>query len=187
MIGVLQFMVKKQKTNKKWMYWLLMFVLFVMAAVIVYLVWNAYFKNKDEEQSLAPVPEIVEVEEREEPQKQDDIETPMKPEVVQYDGEDPNNSDELSGAITYTGVNDGRLIIRVNIDQYLNSGECKLDVRRGEVLIHEEVVEIVDSASTASCAGFDIPVELVGNGLADVEISLESGDKKGSIKGEIDI
>lgn len=180
-------MVKKQKKNKKWLYWLLMLVLFMLAAVIVYLVWNAYFKKNDEGQSLTPVSEVTEIEEQEEPQKQDDIETPIKPKVEQYDGEDPNDSDELSGAITYAGVNDDRLIIRVNIDQYLNIGECKLDVKRGDVVIHEEVVEIVDSASTASCAGFDVPVELVGGGMADIEIHLDSGDKTGLIKGEVDI
>ena len=121
-------MAKKQKKNKKWLYWLLMFVLFVMAAVIVYLVWNTYFKDKSEEQNSGANVEAVEIEEQEEPQKQGEVVIPNKPKVVQYDGENPNSAEELSGVITYAGFNDNGLMVRVNIDQYLGDGECKLDL-----------------------------------------------------------
>ena len=75
-------MVRKQKKNKKWLYWLLMLVLFVVAAVIVYLVWNAYFRDKDEGQNSGTTVEAVEIEKQEEPQKQEDVDIPNKPKMV---------------------------------------------------------------------------------------------------------
>ena len=179
-------MVKKQKKNKKWSYWLLMLVLFVVAAIVVFLVWNAYFKNKDEGQNSSVAVEIAEIEEQEKPQEQE-VEVLDKPKVVQYDGEDPNSAEELSGAITYAGFNDGRLMVRVNIDQYVDGGECRLDLKRGGVLIHEEVTGILGNASTASCDGFDVPVDIIGEGEVDIEIHLDSNGKTGIIKGETDV
>lgn len=180
-------MAKKQKKNKKWLYWLMMLVLFVLAAVIVYLVWNAYFKEKEEGQDLNVVEETVEVEEKDEPEKEEDVEMPYKPKVEQYDGEDPNGSDELSGVITYAEVNGEYLTIRMNIDQYLDSGECRLDLMRGGSIVHEEVTEIVGNVSTASCAGFDVPISIVGGGVVDIEIHLESDGKMGVVRGEANI
>ena len=180
-------MAKKQKKNKKWLYWFLMLVLFVVAAVIVYLVWTAYFKDKDEEQDSSVTIETVEVEEQEEPQGQEEAEIPNKPKVVQYDGEDPNSADALSGVITYAGFNDNRLMVRVNIDQYVDDGECRLDLMRDGILIHEEVTGIVGNVSTASCDGFDVPVDIIGEGVIDIEIHLDSDGRTGIIKGEADV
>ena len=115
------------------------------------------------------------------------MEIPNKPKVVQYDGEDPNIAEELSGVITYTGFNNDRLMVRVNIDQYIDDGECRLDLMRGGVLIHEEVTGIVGNVSTASCDGFDVPVDIIGEGAVDIEIHLDSDGKTGIIKGEADV
>ena len=180
-------MAKKQKKNKKWLYWLLMLVLFVVATVIIFLVWNTYFKNEDREQNSSVTSEVVEVEEQEEPQRQEEVEVPDKPKVVQYDGEDPNNSDELSGVITYAGVNGGNLMIRINIDQYLDGGECSLNLVRNGVNIYEETTNIVENVSTASCNGFDVPVDSIGGGLFGIEIKLNSNDKTGVIRWEVNI
>ena len=180
-------MAKKQKKNKKWLYWLLMFVLFVVAAIIVYLVWNAYFKGGDEEQNPEAAVEVVETEKKEEPQKQEEVEIPSKPKVMQYDGEDPNGADELSGVITYAGFIDDRLMVRVNIDQYIDDGECRLDLTRDGILIHEEVTGILGNVTTASCGGFDVPVSIIGEGAVDIEIHLDSDGKTGVIKGGADV
>ena len=180
-------MAKIQKTNKKWLYWLSMLVLFVAAAGIVYLVWNAYFGGKDEGQNSGVITETMEIEKEEEPQKQEEAEVIEKPKVVQYDGEDPNDGDELSGVITYAGVTDEYLVVRVNIDQYLRGGECKLTVLSGDSVIHEEVVEIVGGPSSSSCNGFDVPVGIIGSGKFEIVVDLESDDKKGAIREEVDV
>ena len=180
-------MAKKHKKNKKWLYWLLMVVLFVAAAMIAYLVWNAYFKDEDKGQDSDATPETVEIWEREKSQRQEEAEIIEKPKVVQYDGGDPNDGNELSGVITYAGVNGDYLMIRINIDQYLESGECVLRVLSGGNLIHEEVTGVMIGASTASCDGFDVPVELIGSGMFDIVVDLEADDKSGTIRKEVEI
>lgn len=181
------FMTQKQKRNKKWLCWLLMLMLFVAVAGIVYLVWNAYFRGKDERQNTDVITETVEIEKEEEPQRQEEAEVIEKPKVAQYDGEDPNDSDELSGVITYAGVADDYLVVRVNIDQYLRGGECRLTVLSSDSVIHEEVVEIVGGPSSSSCNGFDVPVGIIGSGKFEIVINLESDDKKGAIREEVDV
>ncbi|MBQ6130442.1 hypothetical protein IJI72_02010 [Candidatus Saccharibacteria bacterium] len=77
----------------------------------------------------------------------------------QYDGENPNSADALSGAFTAARFSsDGTtLILRVVIDQYLSSGSCHLVISDeiGSALV-EKSVEIVPEASTSTCAGFDV-------------------------------
>ena len=179
-------MAKKQKKNKKWLYWLLMLVLFVTAAVVVYLVWNTYFRDKDEGQNSGVTVETVEIQKQEELQNQEEAGIPNKPKVVQYDGEDPNDAEELSGVITYAGFSGDRLMVRVNIDQYVDDGECRLDLMRGGVLVHEEVTGMVGNASTASCDGFDVPIDVIGEGAVEIEIHLNSKGKTGVIRGGTD-
>ena len=105
----------------------------------------------------------------------------------QYDGEDPNVAEQLSGAITHAGVENDRLIIRLNIDQYLEGGECGLVIKQNGAIIHEEVTGIVSNVTTATCEGFDLPVGLVGNGHFDIVVSISANDKNGIITGEVDI
>lgn len=178
-------MAKKHEKNKKWVVWLLMLVLFAVAAGVVYLVWNACFGGKDEGQDFGVT---TEVDGEEEPQGQGE-EAGMieKPKVVQYDGDDPNGSDGLSGVITYAGVTDDYLTIRVNIDQYLTDGECKLSVLSGDSLIHEEVVEIVSGPSSSSCNGFDVPVGIIGGGRFEVVVDFESDERRGAVREGVEV
>ena len=111
-----------------------------------------------------------------------------KPKVVQYDGDDPNTAEELSGVVTYAGVTDGKLMIRVNIDQYLESGTCDLTLTRGGDSIYSSIASIIGGPSTATCEGFDVPVAGLGGGQVDINISIKSADgRQGSIRGEASI
>ena len=107
--------------------------------------------------------------------------------VPQYDGENPNENNDLSGVVTYAGVNGSTLMIRVNIDQYLNSGVCELALKRGGATIYNSTANIVSSASTATCEGFDVPVNGLGGGNVEINIKLKAGDKGGVINGEVNI
>ena len=42
----------------------------------------------------------------------------MKDKYDEYAGEDPNEREDLTGVVTYAGVNGNNLMIRVNIDQH---------------------------------------------------------------------
>lgn len=176
-------MAQKRKNSKKWIFWVLMVVLFVAAAVVCYLVWNNYFRDKEEdkpneEQSLVEKYEEEKVEEKEE-------ETVEKKKVVQYEGEDPNIQEELTGVVTYAGVNGDNLMIRVNIDQYLESGSCELSLMQNGVA-YSDVANIVGSAATATCEGFNVSVSGLG-GDYEIVIKISSGDKTGTINGKVEI
>lgn len=115
------------------------------------------------------------------------IEKSEETEVVQYEGGNPNALGELTGVVTYAGVRDGTLTVRVNIDQYLESGSCELALVSGGMTIYSEGAEIIGSATTASCTGFDVPVAGLPRGQLSIVVWLESGDKKGGIRGEVEI
>ena len=164
-----------------------MLVLFVAAGAIVYLVWDNYFNDKkDDKQNEQRVEQVEEKEKKmsETEQEKDEAEKAVEEKkVAQYDGEDPNEAGELSGVVTYAGVSGGVLMVRVNIDQYLDSGKCELNLVRDDSVVYSDMAEIVNSASTATCAGFDVPVGGLG-GNYQVKVLLSSGEKTGVIEGE---
>ena len=186
-------MVKRRRRSKKWISWLIFLVLIVAAGAVCYFVWDNYFREKEEtvEQGDATAQEEVgeKVEERVEKQN-DNIDSDAVVEekkVVQYDGEDPNEQNELTGAITYAGVSGNVLMVRVNIDQYLVEGSCVLNLTSGGANVYSETVAIVGGPSTATCEGFDVPASVVGSGKFGVEVRLSSGDKTGVISGEVSL
>ena len=160
------------------------------AAVVCYLVWDGYFKNKDEGE-LVEGQSVVEKEQDKEDKKSEEntkIEEGKvvgKEEIIQYEGDDPNTQDDLTGVITYAGVSGDSLMIRVNIDQYLEDGTCELSLVQNGV-IYSDVANIVGSAATATCEGFNVPAGGLG-GQYEIIISLSSGEKAGVIKGEVEI
>lgn len=156
----------------------------MVAGVVCYLVWDNYFNKKEDN----PVEEqsVVEVAVDDVAAGQEQVEeVTEKEKVVQYEGEDPNEEDELTGVVTYAGVNGDNLMIRVNIDQYLNSGSCELNLIQNSV-VYSDIANIVGSAITATCEGFNVPV----NGLSgnyEIVIKINSGEKTGTINGKAKI
>lgn len=183
---------KRRKRSKKWIGWLLFLILLVVAVVICYFVWDGYFrdKKKDEPKKEDTPSRVVEKkEEKKSEQKVEEKTTEVleKEKVVQYDGEDPNEAAEITGAITYAKVSGENLVIRVNIDQYLNSGKCTLGLRRDGGTIYTAEASIVDAATTSTCEGFNVPMTELSGGHTTIWIFLESGDKTGEIHGEVDL
>ncbi|MBQ2672931.1 MAG: hypothetical protein IJI42_10495 [Methanobrevibacter sp.] len=183
-------MVNRRKRNKNWIIWLLFLVLVIVAGAICYLVWDNYFNDKTIEIGESKYVEKDKKENEniinEEDEAKSNGENDEK-KVVQYEGNDPNLNEELSGSVTYAGIMNDKITIRVNIDQYLSEGNCTLSLISDETVVYNENVKIINSASTATCEGFDIPVSNMGEGNYDIVIKLSSGDKIGSIKGEIRI
>ena len=184
---------KKQKKTKKIIYWIFMLVLLVAAAGVTYLVWDNYFndqKNDTETTSESNTEEQEQTERKHEDEKVEGelkSEAPEKEKVVQYDGEDPNTAQGLSGVITYAAVSGGNFVIRVNIDQYVTSGTCELTLKRNGANVYNNIASIVGGASTATCEGFDVPVNQLGGGKVEININLSAGDKGGVIRGEASI
>ena len=110
-----------------------------------------------------------------------------KEEVKQYEGESPNASETLTGVISYAGVSGENLMVRVNIDQYLAGGNCKLTLIKDGAVIYNSVVGIESSVSTSTCEGFNVPVAEIGGGDFRIEVTLESDGKYGKMVGEVKI
>ena len=153
---------------------------------MVYLVWDSYFKDKDDEAS-EPESEQVEGLDEGDDVEEGEVELVEKQKVEQYEGDDPNEAEVLSGVVTYAGVNGSNLMVRVNIDQYLDSGECELSIMRNGAALYSDVASVVGNVSTATCEGFDVPVSELGNGTIDIIINVQSGDKVGTISGEANL
>lgn len=181
-------MAQKRKKQKKWISWLVLTVLFLVASVVVYFVWDGYFRYKNDEDGKIRTEQIEKVNEGEDGNVQEGIiEIIEKPKVEQYEGDDPNGAEVLSGAVTYARVNGDRLIIRINIDQYLDGGRCDLSVRKDGVVLYSEVANVVGGVSTATCEGFDVPVGSLENGTVSIVVDVQSGDRVGTINGEANL
>lgn len=189
-------MMVRKRRNRKWLYWVVFVVLAILAAGAGYKVWEVYFREEKVAQEVSggtdePVEKPVEKvedelevsEEREE--EVTELEIPTKP---QYDGTNPNTQSGLTGVVTYAGVNDGVLMVRVNIDQFLTEGNCSLVLAKDGASLYTETVRVVDSAATATCEGFNIQTEKIGaSGNIGIRIMIKSGDKSGIIEGEVEI
>ncbi len=189
---------RKRKKNKKRLFWFLMLILLVAAAVVVYFVWDGYFKGKggdkkESSQEVEKVEERIESEEGsadvriEEGHGQLEDEVKDGKEIVQYDGENPNKAESISGVVTYAGVSGERLMIRVNIDQFLDDGECILNLVRNGSIIYNDTARVVGNVATATCEGFDVPVDGIGGGMTDIMITINSGEKTGAITGKVEL
>ena len=180
-------MAQRRKRSKKWISWLIILVLLIGAGVVCYMVWDSYFRDKSEPETSETSDSTESEEQKNDAEVELTSEEPEKKKVEQYDGDDPNTAQELSGVVTYAGVNNGVLMIRVNIDQYLDSGKCELTLTRGGATIHNSIASIIGSASTSTCEGFDVAAGELGGGNVEVNIKLESNGKTGLIHGEANI
>ena len=174
---------KKNKKSKKLLSVVLFLVLFIAAGVVAYLVWDGYFKEEKKEDESSEVEEAVDDEEGGKGAAGEEI--VEKEPVVQYEGADPNEAEDLTGVITYAAVSGDNLMIRVNIDQYLDSGSCELSLVQGGVKYSD--IANISSVTTATCEGFNVPVSELGSGNYQIIIKLSSGGKTGTIKGEANI
>lgn len=175
-----------------------MLILLVAAAVVVYFVWDGYFKGKgggkkESSQEVEKVEERKEGEDGgadariEEGHGQLEDEVKDGKEIVQYDGENPNKAESISGVVTYAGVSGERLMIRVNIDQFLDDGECILNLVRNGSTIYNDTARVVGNVATATCEGFDVSVDGIGRGATDIMITINSGEKTGAIAGKVEL
>lgn len=181
---------KKTNSKKKWLFGILIVVILAVAGASSYYIMGAISNNKNDN---VEINENQKEEERKEEVKQNNDQEGQsggdeeKPKVVQYDGDNPNEAEVLTGAVTFAGVSNSTLMIRVNIDQYLENGECKLTLMRGGDTIYNSIASIIGGASTATCEGFDIPVEGLGGGRIEININLSADGRSGMIRGEVSI
>lgn len=183
---------KRKKQNKNWLWWGLVLLVVIAAVVAGVIIWQSSSEDKYHEEQTPEASEQEEIQERNsEASSADSAELKSegveKKKVVQYEGDDPNEAESLSGAITRADVTGQNLVIRVNIDQYLGSGRCELSLVRGGSTIYTETANVVGIASTSTCEGFDIPAAGLGSGNVQINIKISSDGREGTIRGEANI
>ena len=178
---------RRRKQRRKWIFRIFFLLLLVAAVAVCYLVWDGYFNKKETPKGGGDsTTTIVDKKDDEKPTADsgEQLDGAEKEEIIQYDGDNPNENSGLTGVITYAGVSGEYLMIRVNIDQYLSSGRCDLTLTRNGETVFSDATTIIDSASTSTCEGFNVPVSQLGNGNVQVIVNLKSGEKSGVITGE---
>lgn len=106
--------------------------------------------------------------------------------VIHYSDNVPSDAGAISGVITYTGIVDDTLVIRVNIDQYIDGGTCVLALV-GRNTNYSEAARIIDSAATSTCEGFNIPLNVLKEQELEIIIEVKGDDKQGVIRGNVSL
>lgn len=110
----------------------------------------------------------------------------VKPDVTQYEGENPNELNELTGQVRYVQQSDGFLVVSVMINQYLDGqGTCTMTLtgrKSGQVYTATSVIEA--DVTTSSCGLLRLGLQNAISDYYDIEIELEGDGKKGVIKPE---
>lgn len=179
---------KKRKTGKT------LFTILIVAALCVAgaFVYEYFIAERPEKK--VETAEKVEAKTEKQPEKtqpkteeKEDGKVIGKDPVVQYEGEDPNKSETLTGAITYAGVSGQNLIIRLSINQYLNSGNCNLSLVKDGSELYSASANIFADVSTSTCQGFNVATNNLPSGSYSIIVKLSSGDKTGTITGSVNL
>ena len=94
-------------------------------------------------------------------------------------------SDQITGILNYKSVSDGKLVLRVTINQSLSSGTCSLTMTGPGS--YSETAPVAANASSATCQGFDIPTSKLTSGTWSISISVSSDSKTGIIKDSVSL
>lgn len=126
----------------------------------------------------------------ESPDTSDDstVSTPEAPEKTpQYEGEDPNTLDELTGVVTYKGVENGTLIIMTMLNQYLHqTGICVITLTgQNFQSSYTASVDAHGDATASYCENFEIPTSVLASDTYNIEIKLTGDGKTGTIRDEV--
>ena len=78
-------------------------------------------------------------------------------------------------------------MVRVNVDQFLSGGTCNLRINEYGAEIYNDSATLVNSASTMTCEGFDVPVTAIGGGNFELFVDINADGKSGTIKGEASV
>ena len=103
---------------------------------------------------------------------------------AQYEGENPNNYDNLTGIITFAGISEGQFVISVALDQY-TTGNCKFEATSpsGSVISADVNIAVGPSSSFCSYSG-PVPSE---HGKYNITVTPSNANKTGLITGEVEL
>ena len=182
----------KRRKSYRWLWGIIFLILIAGTVTVAILVRNNLFgddpKNNNSGNTSQDTP-ASKSDDRKEGDTKKPEENPenKKEDVPQYTGDNPNKASNLSGVISYADVVGENLVIRVNIDQFLSNGNCTLNIVKNGTSVFAQLVSIMESVSTSTCDGYNIPVSSLPKGDLQLEVLVESEGKSGKITGRVRI
>lgn len=109
--------------------------------------------------------------------------------AVQFEGEDPNTMDSLTGSITRSSVSGANLTIVAVIDQYLTKpGFCTLTIKNSAGdRVYTASRDAVADVTTSICEDFVVSTAGFPAGKYQIEITVSGDGKEGKINGEVNL
>jgi len=115
---------------------------------------------------------------------------PVENKTPQYEGEDPNDLDELTGHIIYKDIDPetNTLHTSVMINQFLQSGgQCVYNIKRDDAILRTASGVAFADVTTSVCGPFSISLEGLSPGNYQLEVTITGDDKRGVILDELQI
>ncbi len=133
--------------------------------------------EKDEDKNSAPKEEKQNTEMREE----------EKASVAPYEGEDPNELENITGVVNFAGISEGYFTITATLDQELGgSGNCKFTISGNADAVITSSVATAAGPTTSFCT-YSTPASGISSGRYTISIEVTASGKKGIITGEVSI
>lgn len=169
----------KRKNNRKWIIWGAVFVVVIIGVVIGIVAWNSNNSSSGEESQ-----EMSENSKQDEGNYSDEARAKIEKLEEEEKSDNVNYESALVGTITHQAVENDRFILRVTIDQPIDSeGACRLSINSDGIEKYNNVVLMSANSSYYSCA-FNVPLEGFNKGKYNYEIKLEANSQNGNVKGE---
>lgn len=170
--------------------WLWIFVVSIIVIVAIFIFFNSNHPETSSEDTRDEQSGEVTSDEDSRPQAENeytDDESAPDPKVIQNEGDNPNNLNELTGSVSSKNVVDGTLVIMTNVDQYLN-GTCHLEMRgRNTSDTYDITTNLSADVSTSYCETFRIPLSALMNDYYEITITLSGNNKTGVITDGVEL
>ena len=181
--------VAKEKNH----HFFLFFVLFliVCAVVVLCLIFFKPLSNKNNDGKTAETSKTTEDKAEKKAEQPETKEEETKKESIreteksnpQYEGEDPNSYETLSGIINYVGLSDGNIVVSVAIDQAV-SGSCNFTLTTPSGKTISGAGELTPGPATSFC---ELSTPASENGTWKISVETISSSKRGTLTSEAKI
>ncbi len=164
------------------------FLIFLALAVVVTVF---VFKSINNQNSDAPTT-VPDSPSEQQPPDTNPLPPTSDPEnkTPQFEGEDPNQLDDLTGVIIYKDIDveTQTLHSAVSINQYLQAdGQCVFNLKRDDVIVRTASAVASADVTTSVCGPFSISVADLAPGNYQIEVIVTGNDKRGIITDTLEL
>lgn len=185
----------KYRTPRSWAIPLLVALLLIIVGIIIVLIIKPFSRSASKQTTNPAQKSTTYVEtpdsngqQATNPNTPSDSEAEPEDKTKQFEGEDPNQLDQLTGSITYRNVEQGTLSVAVIINQSLRQpGTCTLILTGPNQERRTATSAAVVDVTASVCETLELPVGGLGHGEYTIEVQLSGDGKSGSVKDRIEL